>query len=133
MPRIASNSRRVQPARSFTGFLRDGQGTALIELAFVLPFLLILVIGIINMGGLFFLQNNMVNVARDSARSLSVGAMTDSEAVTDATTRIGSVTSANPDGDSNGTGQSRRHRCQYDHHHSHGRCHPHRNSVGQFR
>jgi hypothetical protein len=54
----------------------DDAGAAAIELAFVLPFALLLLMGIIQFGALLFLQNTMVNVANDVARRVSVGELT---------------------------------------------------------
>lgn len=53
--------------------IRNDAGAAAVELAFVLPVALLLLMGIIQFGALFFLQNTMVNVANDVARRVSVG------------------------------------------------------------
>jgi len=54
----------------------DDAGAAAIEMAFVLPVALLLLMGIIQFGALLFLQNTMVNVANDVARRVSVGDLT---------------------------------------------------------
>jgi hypothetical protein len=51
-------------------------GAAAVELAFVLPVAVLLLMGIIQFGALLFLQNTMVNVANDVARRVSVGELT---------------------------------------------------------
>jgi hypothetical protein len=51
-------------------------GAAAVELAFVMPVALLLLMGIIQFGALLFLQNTMVNVANDVARRVSVGDLT---------------------------------------------------------
>jgi Flp pilus assembly protein TadG len=51
-------------------------GAAAVELAFVLPVALLLLMGIMQFGALLFLQNTMVNVANDIARRVSVGELT---------------------------------------------------------
>jgi hypothetical protein len=56
--------------------IRNEAGAAAVELAFVLPFALLLLMGIIQFGALLFLQNTMVNVANDVARRVSVGDLT---------------------------------------------------------
>lgn len=56
--------------------VNDDAGAAAVELAFVLPVALLLLMGIIQFGALLFLQNTMVNVANDVARRVSVGDMT---------------------------------------------------------
>jgi Flp pilus assembly pilin Flp len=59
--------------RSPRPFVRDNAGAAAVELAFVLPIALVLLLGIVVFGALLFLQNTMVNVANDVARRVSVG------------------------------------------------------------
>lgn len=56
------------------------QGLATIELALSLPLLIAVLAGIVQFGGLFFVQNTMINVARDVTRRLAVGEITTSEA-----------------------------------------------------
>jgi Flp pilus assembly protein TadG len=58
-------------------------GGALIEFAFLAPLLLLVVTAVIEFGAMFFLQNNMMNVSRDTARRLAVG---DLESISDAQT-----------------------------------------------
>jgi Flp pilus assembly protein TadG len=48
--------------------LRRSSGSQLLELALTLPFLLILAIGISDMGGAYNLKHIMTNAARDAAR-----------------------------------------------------------------
>ena len=66
----------------------DAAGAAAIEMAFVLPVALLLLMGIIQFGALFFLQNTMVNVANDVARRVSVGDLTTTAGVTLAEERL---------------------------------------------
>lgn len=61
-------------------FLKDRSGTSAIEMAFSLPILLMVLTGIIQFGAMFFLQNHMGDVARDTARRLSVGQINLSQA-----------------------------------------------------
>ncbi len=73
----------VRTARRITGrrsLLKDQSGVAAVELALVSPFLVLLMIGIVDFGGLFFLQNNMHTAARESARALAVQAVSESQA-----------------------------------------------------
>lgn len=60
--------------------LRDERGVAIVEFALVVPVLLLLVIGIIQFGAAFFLQNEMLNVAREASRRLATGGMTSAQA-----------------------------------------------------
>ena len=67
----------------------DVRGVAALEFAFVLPFLVIVFAGIVQFGAIFFIQNNMTNVAREVSRSLSVGTIeTATEAETLANDRL---------------------------------------------
>lgn len=52
----------------------------MVEMALVLPLLILVMAGIVQFGGMFFLQNKMLNLARDAARRLAVGEITSSEA-----------------------------------------------------
>ncbi len=52
------------------------------EFAFVLPVLIILLTGIVQMGLTFFVQHNMVSVAQETARLVAVGEMTTGEGKT---------------------------------------------------
>lgn len=52
---------------------RDESGVAAVELAIAMPFLVLVLSGLIQFGSIFFLQNNMHDVARDIARRVAVG------------------------------------------------------------
>jgi len=67
VPRLAAPRRPLQRPRA---------GLAIIEMALVLPLLILVLAGIVQFGGMFFLKNEMLNLARDSARRLAVGKMT---------------------------------------------------------
>jgi len=45
----------------------------MIEMAFVLPGLLILILGIMEFGSIFFIHNNMLFAAREAVRAYAVG------------------------------------------------------------
>ncbi len=67
----------------------DERGVAALEFAFVVPFLVIIFSGIVQFGAIFFIQNNMTNVAREVSRSLSVGTIeTSAEAETLANSKL---------------------------------------------
>ncbi len=54
----------------------------MIEFAFILPVLMAMLTGIVQFGGLFFLQSTMAQVARETARALVVGEINQSGAQT---------------------------------------------------
>jgi hypothetical protein len=53
-------------------------GAAAVELAFVLPAAMLLLMGIMQFGAMLFLQNTMVNVANDIGRRIAVGDLSNS-------------------------------------------------------
>lgn len=59
--------------QDFSGFWRNQSGASAVEFAMVLPFLVMLLLGIIQYGSLFLVQTQMNSAARDTARRLSVG------------------------------------------------------------
>ena len=65
-------SQRLRPG-TWRNYCRNNSGAALLEFAFLTPILLLFLTGIIQFGALFFLENNMVAVARDTARRLAIG------------------------------------------------------------
>lgn len=86
--RSGRGGRAARPCRREAARLRrlagDERGVTAVELAFVLPVLVLMLSGIIQFGALMFLQNHMTNVARDTARRLAVGELTKTEAETTA-------------------------------------------------
>jgi Flp pilus assembly protein TadG len=61
--------------RRLTG-LREESDAIAIEFAFVLPVLIVLLLGIVQFGYAFWVQINMNNGAREAARELAVGTAT---------------------------------------------------------
>ena len=59
---------------------RDRRGASALEFAFILPVLLLFIGGIIQFGAVFFLESNMANVARDTARRVSIGQYNEAQA-----------------------------------------------------
>jgi hypothetical protein len=69
---------RLLPAISRAGQAcvgRDERGVTAVEFAFVAPILLLLCIGVMQLGMLMFTQNSMQHVAREASRRLAVGEM----------------------------------------------------------
>ena len=60
---------------------RDRRGASTLEFAFVLPFLLLLLTGMIDVGVLLLTQHNMFRVAQNSVRNLALGTMNDVQVV----------------------------------------------------
>ncbi len=76
-------SSREQPAvrRSLLpAFLRDRRGSAAVEMAFVMPIVLLILVGMIQYGSIFYTQHMMVYAAREVARSFSMGEITATQA-----------------------------------------------------
>ena len=66
-------------------FVRNERGAALVEMALVLPIVILLFLGIIDFGRALFLYNNLTNAAREGAR---FGAASFPPVVADITTRV---------------------------------------------
>lgn len=60
---------------------KDCSGVAVIEFALIVPVVIALLSGIIQFGFFLFIQNHMVDVARDSARRFAVGETDQTETV----------------------------------------------------
>jgi Flp pilus assembly protein TadG len=69
-------------------------GAALVEFTVLAPLFFLLVFGIIEFGSIFFLQNTMLNAAREAARSMAVQGLTSSQAQTIATNYLTGYTEA---------------------------------------
>ena len=63
-------------------FRSSQHGVAAVEFAIVLPLLVILLTGIVQMGLMFFVQHNMVSVSQETARLVAVGELTTGEGET---------------------------------------------------
>jgi Flp pilus assembly protein TadG len=66
----------MRDSLTFGVFWREERGASAVEFAMVLPILIMLLLGIIQYGSLFLLQNRMNETARDTARRLAVGDLT---------------------------------------------------------
>ena len=60
---------------------RSERGVAAIEFAIVVPFVLLVLAGIIQFGFALFLQSHVADIARDTARRVAVGDFEQAEAV----------------------------------------------------
>ncbi len=73
-----------RPMRATRGIVRScwrsERGVAAIEFALVMPFVLLVLSGIIQFGFVLFLQSHVANVARETARRVAVGEFEQAEA-----------------------------------------------------
>ena len=77
-----SVARKRPGAARWRRFWRNERGVAAVELAFILPVLVLMLSGVIQLGSLIFLQNHMSNVARDVARRVAVNDLTETQGET---------------------------------------------------
>ncbi len=63
-------------------FATNQHGVTAVEFAFVVPLLVILLTGIVQMGLMFFVQHRMVDVSEETVRLVAVGELTTSEGET---------------------------------------------------
>ena len=80
--RLLGCARRIERCR------RDQRGVISIEMALSAIAFVMLVTGVISFGSILFIQANMMNAARDTARSLAVGEITSGQAQTYAEARM---------------------------------------------
>jgi Flp pilus assembly protein TadG len=59
---------------------RSESGAALVEFTILAPVFFLITFGIIEFGSIFFIQNTMVNAAREASRSMSVQGLTSAQA-----------------------------------------------------
>ncbi len=65
--------------KKWRAFASDRRGVSAVEFAFVLPVLIILLTGIVQMGLMFFVQHNMTSISQETARLVAVGELTNAE------------------------------------------------------
>lgn len=59
---------------------RDGQlGAGTIEFALIVPFLLMIIVAIIEMSNVYFMRNQLSEITRDATRRFAVGALEEKE------------------------------------------------------
>ena len=74
--------RPMRAARSIVrSCWRSERGVAAVEFAIVIPFVLMVLAGIIQFGFVLFLQSHVADVARATARSVAVGELEQADAV----------------------------------------------------
>ena len=70
---------RTTRAKGLRALLRDRDGAAAVEFAFIMPILLLLS-GIVQFGAIMFLENHMTSVARETSRRVAVGELVQADA-----------------------------------------------------
>lgn len=65
-------------------FTKNEDGVSAVELALIAPILVLLLAGIIQLGSIMFLQNHMTNVARETARRVAIGELSEVQSETEA-------------------------------------------------
>lgn len=95
MKRVTTNTLRAwiglrqrSMGTAILGHWRDERGVAAVEFAFVIPILAVILTGITQLGALLFLQSNMGDIARDTARRLAVSEITAADAPSYAAARL---------------------------------------------
>ena len=86
--RILARARLGRAIKAGRQFCARRDGVSAIEFAFVVPFLVLLFTGIIQLGGIFFVHHNMTAVAQESARLVAVGELTTDDVESFATGRL---------------------------------------------
>jgi len=80
----ALKAAQFRPMRATLGIVRSccrsERGVAAVEFALAIPFVVLVLSGIIQFGFVLFLQSHVADVARDTARRAAVGELTQAEA-----------------------------------------------------
>lgn len=79
--RVRERYRRARSKWFGTSQLDESGGT-LVEFTVLAPLFFLIVFGIIEWGSIFYLQNSMINAAREAARSMAVQGLTTGQAQT---------------------------------------------------
>ncbi len=79
---ISKMLRALHPMSTLHRFRCSQRGVAAVEFAIVLPVLVILLTGIVQMGLMLFVGHNMVSVSQETARLVAVGELTTVEGQT---------------------------------------------------
>jgi Flp pilus assembly protein TadG len=81
----------TKPYRALMSLRRwrgETRGASAVELALVFPVLLLVLLGIVHFGALFYLQHSMVLVASDLTRRLAIGSLAEAAAIAEAEARL---------------------------------------------
>jgi Flp pilus assembly protein TadG len=94
--RISDEMRGERRSRARQGKSRSTlreRGAAAVELALVLPILLVIILGILDFGLYYYNDLQLTHAARDAARYLSVGNVTDANAAIDGASLVSTTIS----------------------------------------
>ncbi len=70
-------------AKGLRALWRGRDGAAAVEFAFIAPILLLRLSGIVQFGGIMFLENHMTSVARDATRKIAIGDLAEADAASE--------------------------------------------------
>lgn len=91
----------IQPVRAIRRILPifgkrrlDERGVGAVEFALIMPFLLLLIVGIIEMSNVYFMRNQLSEIARDATRRFAVGALDEDEVKAFVLRRLAQTTNA---------------------------------------
>ena len=83
-----SHTKRGTPNGGHDARRRHERGAAAVEFALVLPILLVILLGILDFGLYYYNDLQLIHVARDAARYVSVGNIDDANAAIDGATLV---------------------------------------------
>src|SRR5450759_5109182 len=86
-PRRLRDWRNASATRVEASPDQSESGAAMVEFTVLMPVFFLILFGIIEFGMIFFLRNNMVNAAREAARTVAVQQGTPTSALTSACTK----------------------------------------------
>ena len=95
---VAHRSSLRAMATALLARLRRCQGGAsAVEFALLVPFLLLLITGTVELTNVYFVRNQMAEVARDVARRVATGAFSEDEAAEFVSEKLAETTNAEPE------------------------------------
>jgi len=75
MPQRWARTAIGQRTRQFVARDEGQRGAGAVEFALIVPFLLLMIVAIIEMSNIYFMRNQLNEIARDATRRLAVGAL----------------------------------------------------------
>ncbi|MGI9504491.1 MAG: TadE/TadG family type IV pilus assembly protein [Geminicoccaceae bacterium] len=75
MPQRWARTAIGQRTRQFAAGGEGQRGAGAVEFALIVPFLILMIVAIIEMSNIYFMRNQLNEIARDATRRLAVGAL----------------------------------------------------------